>query len=134
MPKTKDPSSYLPTVTPEKINSIQKKTGKRLTERQKRLLLALPHAKNHTEAGKIAGYTGKYIDRTVSYALNQTSLKTYMENLGLIGLNTLEEVAVSGRNEIARVNAATKLVEQAYGKPTEQKHEVGNILIQINKI
>lgn len=134
MPRKKDPSSYLPTVTPEKINAVQRKTGKRLTERQKRLLLALPHAKNHTEAARIAGYTGKHLSKTASQALNHTALKTYMENLGLIGLNTLEEVAVSGKNEIARVNAATKLVEQAYGKPKDQTAEVGNILIQINKI
>ncbi len=122
-------------VTPQKLAAIQGKTGKKLTLRQKRLLMELPRARTLTEAGRRAGYKdSKYLPQIVNKAINHSGLKEYVESLGLIGLNTLEEVATTGKNEIARVNAATKLVEHAYGKPKDSQIEQGNILIQINKI
>lgn len=133
MARKKKPNP-LTQVTPERLDEIRIKTGKKLTLRQKKLLLSLPHAKTLSEAGELAGYSPKNPAQSAHQALHKTNIATYIENLGLVGLVTLEEVATKGKNEIARVNAATKLVEQAYGKPTEQKTEVGNILIQINKI
>ncbi len=121
-------------ITEGEIVKVQKKVGKKLTLRQKRLLEELPKAKNLREAGLKAGYKdSKYLPQTVYHAINNW-LQEYVDKLGLVGLNTLEEVAVKGKNEIARVNAATKLVEQAYGKPKDQTPVQGNILIQINKI
>jgi len=120
-------------ITPQKIAAIQHKTGKKLTLRQRKLLMELPRAKTLAEAGRRAGYTGKYVSQSVNKALNN-GLQEYIDGLGIVGLTTLEEVATTGRNEIARVNAATKLVEQAYGKPKEQSQAQSNIAIIINKI
>jgi len=122
-------------VTPQKLAVVQHKTGKKLTLKQKNLLLELPHSKTLTEAGRKAGYKdSKYLPQIVNKAINHSGLKAYIEHLGLVGLATLEEIALSGKNEVARVNASTKLVEQAYGKPKDQTIETGNILIQIYRI
>ena len=116
-----------------KIEALSKKHPLQL--RQKRLLQALPKAKNYREAGLMAGYKdSKYLPQIVSQAIHHTNLKHYVDSLGILGLQTLEDVATNGKNEIARVNAGSKLIETAYGKPKEQVQETGNITIVINKI
>lgn len=122
-------------VTPQNPTTARGKTGKKLTLRQKRLLEELRHSRTLIEAGRRAGYKdSRYLSQIVNKAINHSELRQYVYALGLIGLSTLEDVATKGKNEIARVNAASKLVEQAFGKSSERRPDMENLTIVINKI
>ena len=86
------------------------------------------------EIARRAGYSPK-IAKQQAYALahKDDEIKQRIEELGEVGLDTLEDVAKNGRVEVARVQAGKALVEQAYGNnPSGGK--TGNITINISKL
>jgi hypothetical protein len=52
-----------------------------------------------------------------------------------VGLDALEDVAINGKVEIARVASARVLVETGLGKPkANNQYDFGDITIVINKV
>jgi len=83
------------------------------TLRQEKAIQALkdPKVKTYKEAGLIAGYAEK------SAKVSMSRLKKKIEKYGETGLDVLDNIARTGINEIARVQAGKTLIETAYGKP-----------------
>ena len=83
------------------------------TLKQKKAIEALkdPKVKTYKQAGLIAGYSEK------SVKVSMSLLKKKMEKYGETGLDVLDNIARTGNNEIARVQAGKTLIETAYGKP-----------------
>ena len=106
-----------------------------LTKRKKAFIKALPTAKSNTEAAIIAGYSPKTASQKAYQLMNEKAVRSRIDELGEVGLNTLEDVAVNGKVESARVQAGKTLVETAYGKPKDNpSNRVGDVTININKI
>ena len=83
------------------------------TLKQKRAMEALrdPKVKTYKQAGLIAGYSESSVKKSMH------RLKKKMDKYGETGLDVLDNIARTGQNEIARVQAGKTLIETAYGKP-----------------
>jgi ribosomal protein L34E len=93
--------------------------------------------RNATLSAIQAGYSPRSAHVTGSRLLNDAKLKQRIEQYGQIGLDTLASISVTGKNEIARVQASKELVERAYGKARSNdadKQRVPSITINMNKI
>lgn len=106
-----------------------------LTKRKKAFIKAYPKAKNGAEAARIAGYSPKRAGQTAYELLRDKELQDKIQRLGDVGLDTLEEVALNGKVEIARVQAGKTLVETAYGKPKDNPtNRIGNVTINVKQL
>ena len=92
------------------------------TLKQKKAIEALkdPKVKTYKQAGLIAGYSEK------SVKVSMSRLKKKMERYGETGLDVLDNIARTGQNEIARVQAGKTLIETAYGKPKNNDKDNNN--------
>ena len=108
-----------------------------MTIKKRKFIEALPTATSLSDAVRKAGYSDKGNGVTVvaQRLKNDPELQDKLERLGIIGLDTLEDVAINGNVEIARVASAKILVETAYGKPKDYngKNSFGDLTINITK-
>ncbi len=89
---------------------------------------------NATKAAIRAGYSAKSARVTGHRLLTNDALRQRLEEVGQQGLETLMEIAVSGNSETARVQAATVLMDRAWGRPTtpiDIKSQVVKICIDL---
>jgi len=95
--------------------------ARRLTIREQRAIdnMKNPKIKTQKEAGLLAGYSPKSVEVSMS------KLKAKMERYGETGLDVLDNIARTGTNEIARVQAGKTLIETAYGKPKSNDKDTG---------
>lgn len=73
---------------------------------------------NATKAAIRAGYSARSARVTGHRLLTNAALQQRLQEVGQQGLETLMEIAVSGKSETARVQAATVLMDRAWGRPT----------------
>ena len=106
-----------------------------MTIRRDRFIKELATSKSASEAARKAGYSPKRAGSYASQLMKEPELKSRIDRLVGVGLNTLEDVAVNGRVEIARAQAAKTLVETGLGKPKDNKQSMfGDITINVSKI
>ena len=106
-----------------------------MTKMQDKFLSNLSTSKNATQAAIKAGYSPKSAQVSASRMMNDEQLQKRIHELNITGLDTLEDVAKNGRNEIARVQAGKVLTETAMGKPKDNKSTfLGDVTINVNKI
>ena len=110
----------------------QKTTGPR-TWMQDKFLAELPKAKNPTDAARKAGY--KRPVEASSRMLADSKIQQKIQDLGIIGLDTLRDVAKHGKVEMARAAAGKTLVETAYGRPKDNKTtNIGDVTINVLRL
>ena len=98
-----------------------------------KFLKELPNSPNPTEAARRAGY--KKPQQQAYRLMRDEQIAKKIDRLIDVGLDTLEDVASNGRNEIARATAAKTLVETGMGKPKDNKSTTfGDITINVAKI
>lgn len=106
-----------------------------LTKRQDDFIFYISKGFNKTQAAIRAGYSSKTARQQGSRLFTNVDIQQRVDELGIVGLYTLEDVALNGKVEIAKVNAAKTLVEMAYGKPKSTNQTTyGDITIVMNKI
>jgi phage terminase small subunit len=105
-----------------------------LTKRQDNFFLEYSRDRNATQAAIRAGYSRKGARVTGYRLLTNANLQQRREALGLLGLDTLADIAQNGTNEIARVMAARTLIEYAIGKPPNSKLQDGAVTLNIHRI
>lgn len=104
-----------------------------MTTRQDKFIKSLKTAKTPTDAARQAGYAQP---KTSAYKLlHDEQLQKKIQSLGILGLDTLEDVATNSKVDIARVQAGKTLVETAYGKPKDNKSTfLGDVTINVLKL
>ena len=108
---------------------------KLLTRRQNTFVTEYAKDGNATQAALRAGYAPSSAHQRGYELVRNSEVQQRLDELGVVGMNTLEDVAINGRNEIARVGAAKTMVELAYGKPKNRDSTTfGDITIVINKV
>ena len=90
---------------------------KSFTPRQEAFINEYPRDLNATRAAIRAGYAQSSAYQRGYELVRNADIQQRLRGLGLMGLDTLAEMAVFGNNDAARVRAAIALVERAYGKP-----------------
>jgi phage terminase small subunit len=89
---------------------------------------------NATKAAVRAGYSTKSARVTGHRLLTNAALQQRLQEAGQQGLETLMEIAESGKSETARVQAATVLMDRAWGRvitPVEIKPTLVKICIDL---
>jgi phage terminase small subunit len=89
---------------------------------------------NATKAAVRAGYSAKSARVTGHRLLTNAALQQRLKEAGQQGLETLMEIAESGKSETARVQAATVLMDRAWGRvitPVEIKPTLVKICIDL---
>ena len=88
-----------------------------------------------TEIARRAGYSEMTAKKRAHSIKNNDKVLKRIQDLGITGLNTLEDVAKHGKVEIARVQAGKTLVETAYGRPKDNKQNIiGDVTINVLKL
>ena len=106
-----------------------------VTKRQERFIQALPKAKTAKDAAIQAGYAPNSAKQTAWKLKHDLDVQSRISELVDTGLDALERVATTGRNEIAVATAAKTLVETGLGKPKDNKQSmIGDVTINISKI
>lgn len=88
-----------------------------MTLKQDRFVAALPTSKTLTEAALKAGYSPGTARFKGSALAARPDIQEKMAKYGEAGLDRLNKLLKSGRNEIAVAAASKTLIETAYGKP-----------------
>jgi phage terminase small subunit len=109
-------------------------TKRNLTSKQASFLREFPKDHNATKAALRAGYAPSSAYQRGYELVRNSEVHQRLAELGIVGLDTLQDISVNGRVEIARVGAAKVLVEMAYGKPTKKSESFEGVNINILKI
>lgn len=104
-----------------------------LTSRQDNFFLEYSRDHNAAQAAIRAGYSTKGAKVTGHRLLTNTNLQQRREAMGLVGLDTLADIAQHGTNEVAKVYSAKTLLEYGIGKPASRPVDAV-VNIQVNKI
>ncbi|MEI7486293.1 MAG: terminase small subunit [Chryseobacterium sp.] len=89
---------------------------------------------NATQSAIRAGYSPNGARVTGHRLVTNTNIQQRIKELGYTGLDTLNEIALHGKNEIARVSASKILIEMAFGKPKSQVPNNEPLKIVFNKL
>jgi hypothetical protein len=87
-----------------------------LTRRQDTFITEYAKGRNATQAAIRAGYAPSSARQRGYELVNNSDIQQRLLVMGVIGLDTLADVALHGKNDTARVNAAIALMERAFGK------------------
>lgn len=90
---------------------------------------------NATQAAIRAGYSPKSARVTGHRLLTNDALQQRLKEAGQQGLETLMEIAESGKSETARVQAGIVLMDRAWGRvitPVEVNHSIVKICIDLS--
>jgi hypothetical protein len=112
-------------------------TRKPASDKRELFIQSYLKTRNATLSAIEAGYSKRSAKVTGSRLLSDANLRQRIEQYGQIGLDTLASISVTGKNEIARVQASKELVERAYGKARSNDADnkrVPSITINLNKI
>ena len=105
--------------------------------RQKRFVDEYRKTGKAKHSAIVAGYAPKYANVQGYKLLNDKNLLRFIARSGEIGLDVLNQVAIEGKVEVARVMASKELVERAYGKAKSNdldKKTVPNITLVFNRV
>lgn len=95
----------------------------KLTQRQQSFISEYAKDHNATQSAIRAGYSPNGARVAGHRLLTNVNTQQGLQAAGLLGFNTLVDIAQNGANEFARVNAAKILVEYSYGKPKTFNYE-----------
>lgn len=105
-----------------------------LTTRQDQFFIEYHKDHNASAAAVRAGYSPKGAKVTGHRLLTNANLQRRRAALGLLGVETLADLAENGTNEMARVISARTLVEYAIGKPSSRKPYPEDVKLVVKNI
>jgi len=107
---------------------------KALTRKQDIFVTEYAKDGNATQAALRAGYASTSAYQRGYELVRNSDVQQRLVELGVVGLDMLEDVAVNGRVEVARVAAAKTLVEYSIGKPAKRLNENQQVNINVIKV
>jgi terminase small subunit-like protein len=107
----------------------------KLTPKQDAFVQDYAKTRNATKSALMAGYSPRTARQQGSRLLSNVDIQQRLEGLVTVGLDALEDVAINGKVEIARVASAKVLVETGLGKPkANNQNDFGDITINIMRL
>lgn len=113
------------------------RTPRYKTEKQRRFVEVYSQTGNAAQSAIAAGYSPRSAYQIGSQLVRKTAVEKLITDGVRIGMDTLIDVAMNSKVDIARVNAANSLIERGLGKAKANdadKRTIPNVTLVFNKV